>query len=402
MSNSSDMKGTSQGNKIDQHPDFEELLKVERARMESSNKVTAPKQETEKDLGEDFDAEDDYDPEFDLEEDQPQAVKSETDGRKKNEDFSEFTEVATGPVESDDQDQGKILDDSMEFNFDDTSSPSDDAPGNADKAIKKEPVKKPSGLFTYVIIAAVVVILGGTIFYVLKHKHEAAAAAASASQQGATGFKPVLPAVQPLPQTLPPAVPQSSVSATTSTMSSNNPDDQSLSAALPNATGSTNGGITMLQLNRQQLLALLNSFQQVVTNSGSSVATEVSSLKDSITAISTSDSQLTQNMNTEFAQVVAQINQLSQKLDTYNQSMSGIQTSLQTTQQQLKLILAQRAEDITHYTLRAVVPGRVWLVDGQGKTTTLTVGDTMKDYGTVQEINDKLGTVTMSSGYVFK
>ena len=52
-------------------------------------------------------------------------------------------------------------------------------------------------------------------------------------------------------------------------------------------------------------------------------------------------------------------------------------------------------------TLRAVVPGRAWLVNGKGQTITISEGSEMPYYGKVLKIDNKSNTVTMSTGYIF-
>jgi hypothetical protein len=399
MSNSNNMKDGSQLNKLEPHPDFEELLKAERSRVEPAKK--------EPEVKKDLDPVGDYEPDLDLDEetfdfdaDNASGEKEDLPHNKKTENFSDLNnDIASFSSDGNDEEVKHSLDDSMEFNFDDTSSPSTEPELSKDSAIKKDVVKKSSGLFFYVVIAVVVVVCGG-VLYSLMHKKSPAPQSKSAMTQVATGFKPVLPEVHALPETLPPAVPQSLQPITTSTMT-NGSDEQILSDTIanPSAAGAP---VTMLQLNRQQLLGLLSNFQKVVADNEKSLSEQISSLKASLSAISAADSQMSQSMSGQFEQMSTQVSQVNQKLEAYNQSISGVQTALEKTQQQLKLILAQRAEDIDHYTLRAIVPGRAWLVDGQGQTVTIILNQELKNYGTVEEINDKMGYVTMSSGYVFK
>ena len=54
------------------------------------------------------------------------------------------------------------------------------------------------------------------------------------------------------------------------------------------------------------------------------------------------------------------------------------------------------------FNLRAIVPGRAWLVDSNGQTRTVQVGDTLSQYGKVQQILPEQGQVTTSSGKVIE
>ena len=103
-----------------------------------------------------------------------------------------------------------------------------------------------------------------------------------------------------------------------------------------------------------------------------------------------------------------QINSLVKKVDTLDSrfdKMHKILTSLNQNmakiQVDLKLVIAQKAAQVQKLALRAVVPGRAWLVDGKGKTVSVSVGDELPYYGKVVKIDSKINTVSMSTGYVF-
>jgi len=50
--------------------------------------------------------------------------------------------------------------------------------------------------------------------------------------------------------------------------------------------------------------------------------------------------------------------------------------------------------------VRAMIPGRAWLITQDGSTITVSVGDTIPGYGVVDTIDANQGTVTMSSGAI--
>jgi hypothetical protein len=391
------MSNTTDSKKGLEHPDFEELLKAEQSRLSASKQQAHPtinaspkQEESEENSGlDDFDH-------FDLDEDLEKSLETKSDKKKevKKDDLSnpEFGEVVV-PGSEMESEEG-TLDDSMQFNFDDASTPEAGEKEVSNASTQKPSVKKSSNTFLYVIIG-IVVVAGAVAWYAFKH-HQSAAPSAQATQQS-TGFKPVLPTVHQLPQDLPPAVPQTMAPITTSVMASPDSNDQVLSSS-----ANAPGGVSVVQVNRQELLGLLSNFQKVVKDSSKSISDQVSGLKTSLNDMSQSSQTTSSAVSTKLEQINSEMKSVDGKLDEYNKSISSVQTVLEKTQQQLKLILAQRAEDITHYTLRAVVPGRAWLVDGEGRTITIVQGQELKDYGTVEEINDKLGVVTMSSGFVFK
>jgi hypothetical protein len=428
MSNSNDTKGAPVVTNKDLHPDFEELLKAEQARATTEKNRGMDKKDSLTDSLDldnlddldhltdfDHDHEDDHemDDEGDFEkshddvdqdghhdfnhEDKKNAPEDrfEMTSKKNIEDGGDFLDIEGGAVGGEDPEGGSRLDDSIEFNFDDTSVGTSSTDGETGQTqVKKDPIKKSSNLMYYIIGIAVVVVIGG-VFYAMHHR----GAPVQNAQQG-TGFKPVLPAVHEIPHTLPPPVPQSLQPPPTSIMGGS--DDQILGGNSGPSDQSSPGGVTMLQVNRQELLELLGNFQKAVDKSSQSMTAEVSSLRTSLGDINASDVKLSQTMDSRLEQMNSQIDSINQKFDAYNHAITGVQSALEQTQQQLKLILAQRAEDIDHYTLRAIVPGRAWLVDGQGQTVTIVAGQELKNYGTVQEINDKMGYVNMSSGFVFK
>ena len=405
MSNSNDVKGGVGADKLEPHPDFEELLKAEQSRITPKPDKSGEKNESVS--TDDFNLDDEPDDEdsdghHDFSDHNKKDLKDELkeNPKENNDDSSEFSDIEGGSLDDGQDSSSSTLDDSMEFNFDDTSSVSSGSAGEAGGSsvsnVKKAPVKKSSGLVFYIVIAVVVVVVG---YFGYSFLHRGAQSRANQNAQAGTGFKPVLPVVHALPHSLPPALPQTLQPASTTVMEGAS-NEQVLTGTPQNYQAG--GGITMLQVNRQELLQLLANFQTVVDKNAQSMKDDITSLKSSLSAINVSDAKISQVIDGRLQQVNSQIDLINQKFDTYNQSIAGVQSALEKTQDQLKLILAQRAEDIDHYTLRAIVPGRAWLVDGQGNTVTIIVGQEIKNYGKVQEINDKMGYVTMSSGFVFK
>lgn len=54
------------------------------------------------------------------------------------------------------------------------------------------------------------------------------------------------------------------------------------------------------------------------------------------------------------------------------------------------------------YHVKAVIPGRAWLESNFGNTTSVKVGDSLKNYGYIVSINTNTGNVDTSSGRVIK
>ena len=71
------------------------------------------------------------------------------------------------------------------------------------------------------------------------------------------------------------------------------------------------------------------------------------------------------------------------------------------TQSQLKVLIAEKAQSAQKLSLHAIVPGRAWLTDSNGKTISVSIGSELPYYGKVTKIDSSAGKVYMSSGYVF-
>ena len=95
------------------------------------------------------------------------------------------------------------------------------------------------------------------------------------------------------------------------------------------------------------------------------------------------------------------IDDLSVQFAKMNKTLVNVNQSIVKTQVELKLVVAEKAAQAQKMTLRAVVPGRAWLVNGKGQTQTISVGTELPYYGKVLKIDSKANTVTMSTGYVF-
>jgi len=163
--------------------------------------------------------------------------------------------------------------------------------------------------------------------------------------------------------------------------------------------------VQTLAFTQSDLKQMVDGFRGVVNESNNKLAADLTAQLGQIetaqakliqeeTALTTAQAQNLNELNT-------QVHTLNQAIAQSNKSMSDIAQALLRTQSQLKLLLAEKAQSRDQLVLRAVVPGRAWLVDAAGKTLSVAVGDEISDYGKVEQIDDKTATVIMSSGYVF-
>ena len=92
---------------------------------------------------------------------------------------------------------------------------------------------------------------------------------------------------------------------------------------------------------------------------------------------------------------------LIERIDQYEKKLVKLDTALSALSIQLNLLVAQKTAQNDNLTLRAVIPGRAWLVDTQGRTYTVAEGDVVGNFGKVTQIDSTVGRVMTSSGYVF-
>lgn len=118
-----------------------------------------------------------------------------------------------------------------------------------------------------------------------------------------------------------------------------------------------------------------------------------------------------QSNNNSIQQLQSQMNNLNQTISQTNQSNAELNKALIALAIELKQLKDQLAAHQTvtvvksglpHPTLvfhlRAVIPGRAWIVSNENLTQSIRVGDHVPNYGTVTEILDGQGLVKTSSG----
>ena len=151
------------------------------------------------------------------------------------------------------------------------------------------------------------------------------------------------------------------------------------------------------KVTQQQMLLISDRMDQSVNNlHNSELQANAEVLKNQKIA-----AEEVKNAKEQILLLKDQITSINTKFDQYNQNLSKMSTSLANTQEQLKLLVAEKAEDAEQLTLRAVVPGRAWLVNADGRTITVIQGTSLPHYGTIVRIDSDQGKVYTSSGYVF-
>lgn len=96
---------------------------------------------------------------------------------------------------------------------------------------------------------------------------------------------------------------------------------------------------------------------------------------------------------------VSQMQSDNQQLQT---SVANLTSQMQLMSEELGKLMAKAPPKITGnkiiFHLRAVIPDRAWITSNTGQSISVTVGDHVTEYGTVQSIDAQHGIVTTSSG----
>ncbi len=167
-----------------------------------------------------------------------------------------------------------------------------------------------------------------------------------------------------------------------------------------------------MSLSRDDMRMLVQGFQHVVNQEvvaisqhvDQSIAQLAQSNQQGRTEVLKNQQMSQQEISIAKQQVTLlkeQVADINTKFDQYNQNLLKMGQTLEATQEQLRLLVAEKAQDAEQLTLRAVVPGRAWLVNADGHTVTVIKGTSLPHYGTITKIDSDEGKVYTSSGYVF-
>ncbi|MDF2690152.1 MAG: hypothetical protein K0S29_7 [Gammaproteobacteria bacterium] len=313
------------------------------------------------------------------------------------------------------------------FNFDDdfdssaeespkeSKQEADMLPGDefAMEESEEELPKAKAGLMDFIKANWLIIVIGGVgaavagyLTYGILFPSAPPRPAVQVQQSQGFGLKPVVPEPSKAASTsqTPASTPSQASTIANPAMQTTAPagSSQNPAASQMMTTAPVTPTITMTQ---QDIKTLLQGFAKVVNESTQNIYSQMQNLQVLIQDVGQA-SLAQQKQNTQIINALSNMQQsmqtLANSLNTYNKNMQNISLQLGKTQQQLALLLAEQSAQVQKLTLRAVVPGRAWLVDDEGNTTTVTVGTQLPNYGTVVNIDSGKGEVVMSTGYVFK
>ncbi|MDO8954492.1 MAG: hypothetical protein Q7V63_06565 [Gammaproteobacteria bacterium] len=263
------------------------------------------------------------------------------------------------------------------------------------------PAKSSSGLVSFlkanlvfILVGLVGVAIAGYLTYgILVPSTPQQKQSSVQAQPSGFGLKPVIPE---------PDSAQANAKKTSATPAPATGLNNTMPVAVPTPIATTPANIIMTQ---QDMKTLMEGFAKVVNQNSQDIFTKMQDLEGLVQDVGQASlaqqKQTVQVVNT-LGNMQKSMQTLSANLAAYNKNMIIVAKELDKTQQQLALLLAEQSATVQKLTLRAVVPGRAWLVDDQGNTTTVVLGTALANYGTVVNIDSGKGEVVMSTGYVFK
>lgn len=300
-----------------------------------------------------------------------------------------------GDLKDDQLDDYDLSDTEEESSAEPTEENSESLPHEEGAPLEDLPLEKPSkkGIVDLVkenwlfvgIGVVVIAIVAYLIYGVISPNNSAPAAAPQQQTQGS--FQ--LPQQQAQQQQ---AAPSQTAGATQANQPAGAASTQTTAAATMQPIASPSE--TNIVMSEADMKTLMKGFQNMVERNSASIQT-------SLQTIEANTNQA--NSNTQAINAIqSQFGDLSKKITSYNQNLAAVDKRLDTLQGELGVLLAQQTAQDEQLTLRAVVPGRAWLVDGKGRTISVVEGSQLGNFGTVTDIDVADGEVKTSSGYTFK
>ena len=128
---------------------------------------------------------------------------------------------------------------------------------------------------------------------------------------------------------------------------------------------------------------------------------------------SINNSVATRQLQSQVLQLTNSLNQTRTNQQQLNQSLMVLVGQVQQLTSELKTLSHPKpvkveapapkpVEKVITYQIRAVVPGRAWIVNSDGESQSVAIGDVVPQYGNVQSIDADTGVVITTSGKTIK
>jgi intracellular multiplication protein IcmG len=138
------------------------------------------------------------------------------------------------------------------------------------------------------------------------------------------------------------------------------------------------------------------SLEQAIAQNGQAeenLQNQIAGLSSAITEIQNNIAMLTQQVGSLSQQKIPQT--ISKSKEKKAKSHEKIRKTLKKSVAAKKPIITP-----TNYNVKAMIQGRAWLISQSGATFTVSTGDELAGYGTIQDINPDKGVIVTSSGKV--
>ncbi len=106
----------------------------------------------------------------------------------------------------------------------------------------------------------------------------------------------------------------------------------------------------------------------------------------------------------DLSKLAAFMIEMQNQTDALNQKMDDLQVKIDrlTTQPKAKVVNQKPTVQREKYTIRAIVPGRAWLISAKGDSIDVKVGDILPGYGEIKLIAPKKGLIFTADGSIIK
>lgn len=119
------------------------------------------------------------------------------------------------------------------------------------------------------------------------------------------------------------------------------------------------------------------------------------------------------SLNEQMGGVNNSINTLNEQMTKLNQLMTDLSNQIARQSEEINVLMVRtRPRPVKHapahqrqriiYHLKAIIPGRAWLIGSNGSTLTVREGSVIAGYGVVKLIDSVQGRVLMRSGHVIR
>lgn len=106
-----------------------------------------------------------------------------------------------------------------------------------------------------------------------------------------------------------------------------------------------------------------------------------------------------QTLRASLQQSESQQSQMNQDMTTLVNQVKKLNAEVKAAQPKKKVKKGPVAPKLVYY-IKAIIPGRAWLINNFGQTTTVAVGNKLKQYGQVEAIDVQQGEIVTTSGKV--